>query len=691
MNSTLEPGPLWPDLLLAQAGARRARWLALLAAALCVLALSGWLAGFDLLTRLAPGMPSMKVNTALSFVLISVSVWRCASGPSRLPLIGAPLAVLLALFTGLQWVTESDSWHLDNWLLRDLQTPAAEHPGRMALATSLGVILLGTGLLLLRHGPVAVRRWRLVPTLMALALAYIASVGLMVGVTWTGWLAVIFGSVSLPTATVMLLLGTALMGLEEHAVTSTVAQPRLGRRGIDLIRIALPAALLVPVVIGWPFELLQRQARMTADEAHTMASTLMGLGFGLLAMAAGWWVSRLELSLRANEASLQFRVDQQTEQLRAAKRHADQSRLRLEQIVHAADVGVVAVDEALRICLFNRAAEQMFGLSSAQMMGQTLDRLLPAEHRGQHDAWMRQFGTAQAQHRRMGGRQVRAMRADGSSFPAEATISRVVVDDAMLLTVVLHDLTDSLAVESERAARQAAEAVNQARVTQLGHISHELRNPLNAVIGLADLLLAGKTAAAPAERQKWLGMIKDAGLHMLRLISDLMDMTRVESQLDPIRRVPVNARTVVSSVVDLLQTTAAAVEVALVLEAPSGEALWVLADEHRLRQVVLNLVGNAIKYNQRPGRVRLRIGSAIDGEVSIEVEDTGLGMTAQQLKHLFEPFNRLGREATDIEGTGLGLALSRTLAIAMGGRIEVQSQDGQGSCFTVTLTSSPAP
>jgi signal transduction histidine kinase/CheY-like chemotaxis protein len=229
--------------------------------------------------------------------------------------------------------------------------------------------------------------------------------------------------------------------------------------------------------------------------------------------------------------------------------------------------------------------------------------------------------------------------------------------------------------ETNRRLRLADSAKNEF----LSRMSHELRTPLNAVVGFAQLMLR---ADLPPEEQDSTNHILKAGRHLLSLINDVLDLSGIESGQVRLSLEAVDLRAVAIEVTDLLSVTAAARDIALVTA--DIPAVIVQADRQRLKQVLLNLVSNAIKYNRRAGRVSLivRQGSA---RVAIGVQDDGPGILPEHQARLFTPFDRLGAEQSEVEGTGLGLALSRTLVEAMGGSIRLESTVGQGSTFWLEL------
>ena len=238
------------------------------------------------------------------------------------------------------------------------------------------------------------------------------------------------------------------------------------------------------------------------------------------------------------------------------------------------------------------------------------------------------------------------------------------------------------------AARDEAERANQAKTQFLSSMSHELRTPLNAVIGFSQVLEHNADGNLNARQMRQLGEIRRAGSHLLALINDLLDLSRIEAGHTTLSLAPVALAEVADDCVPLVQPMLA--RQGLALQVDAGPPVPVLADRMRLKQVLLNLLSNAIKYNRAGGRVRLT-WHASDGSVQLEVHDEGPGLSDEAQSRLFKPFERLGAEAGDTEGTGIGLALSRQLVELMRGTIGVRSELGQGSCFWVRLPAAAAP
>jgi hypothetical protein len=249
------------------------------------------------------------------------------------------------------------------------------------------------------------------------------------------------------------------------------------------------------------------------------------------------------------------------------------------------------------------------------------------------------------------------------------------------------DITDQRNAAAAREERLAVQRESQAKSRFLARISHELRTPLNAVLGFSQLLLADGGVPDPATWRRRVEHVLASGEHLLALIDDVLELSSLESGELPLSLQPVALAPLAQTSLPLVELLAREHGITLHLGGLDG---WALADPVRLRQVLLNLLSNAIKYNRPAGRVT--VSAARDaGWLLLRVEDTGRGLDADQISHLFEPFNRLGVDREGIAGTGIGLAIVQASVQHMGGTVRVHSQPGQGSCFEICLQAVAAP
>ena len=261
-------------------------------------------------------------------------------------------------------------------------------------------------------------------------------------------------------------------------------------------------------------------------------------------------------------------------------------------------------------------------------------------------------------------------------------IDRDELGKPLRVSCVVLDVTEQRRTEQALRDKESAERANRAKSEFLSHISHELRTPLNAILGFSQLLAERPTRPA-ADAQRQASHIHRAGRHLLALIDDLLDISRIEIGALKVRLRAIDAVQETADALHELRSDADAHRVRLSFDAAPGLPP-ALADPTRLRQVVQNLVSNAIKYNRPGGQVVVGL-RLHDGRLVIEVNDDGLGMTAAQQARLFQPFERLGREASEVRGVGLGLAITRHLVELMGGQISVHSVPDAGSTFGFTL------
>jgi signal transduction histidine kinase/CheY-like chemotaxis protein len=283
-------------------------------------------------------------------------------------------------------------------------------------------------------------------------------------------------------------------------------------------------------------------------------------------------------------------------------------------------------------------------------------------------------------------RQQRYLARDGRAVPTRSIVSLLRDDQGQphRIVGVVEDITEHLKLQDAEAAREMAEAANRAKSDFLSRMSHELRTPLNAILGFAQLIELDRNAALSDSQRDWIGQIQTAGWHLLDMINDTLDLSRIEAGTLRLDIESIDLPQAIDATLAMVDRAAQARGL-IVTQALNAEAVQVSGDATRVKQILTNLLSNAVKYNIDGGRIHIATRVNAAGAVEVAVSDTGLGMSAEQLAGLFQPFNRLGREQSALEGTGIGLVISQRLAELMGGSLRARSTQGEGSSFILTL------
>lgn len=368
---------------------------------------------------------------------------------------------------------------------------------------------------------------------------------------------------------------------------------------------------------------------------------------------------------------------------------------RLGELLESAPDAILELDHEGRIVLLNRMAEQLFGYTREEMRAQTVDVLVPEALRGAHKGHRAQYHSHPVTRPMGSGLKLEARRKDGSHFPVEISLSSVKSGDGFRVTAIIRDITERREMESRLRAieekyirelelsHREAERANQLKTEFLGNMSHELRSPLHTVIGFSELLAEEKEGALNEKQKRFVGHIQKDSLHLLDLINDLLDLSKIEAgrlelnyEVFPIDSVVTEA---LSSV--LLRATAKSLEIETDISIP----MPVCADRLRVKQILHNLLTNAIKFTPDGGRVRVGVGPC-GHFAEISVSDTGIGIPEDQQQAIFDKFYqvRAGIQGGH-EGTGLGLAITKRLVEQHGGSISLKSEPGNGTCVTFTI------
>jgi PAS domain S-box-containing protein len=418
--------------------------------------------------------------------------------------------------------------------------------------------------------------------------------------------------------------------------------------------------------------------------AGLMAATLLSI---LLLTITGR-TRRIESAVRERTAQLQREIAERSS-AEVALRESEQ---RLRNIFNTVPTGIVYTDLQGRIIQVNPGFCQLTGYSTEELTRMaTADLTHPADRSADISLLQRMAAGELPSYRRT----KRYLTRDGEVRWVRIQV-RPLFDAAgrPYRTVgVVEDISEHLKLEEAERARKLAEASNRAKSDFLSRMSHELRTPLNAMLGFAQLLGLEGGKAMTSRQKEWLGQIQTAGWHLLDMINDVLDLSRIDLGTVKLHTEALQVRQLLQDSVALVEAEALQRGVRVELADANLDELAVVGDATRVKQILTNLLSNAVKYNREGGRVAVsaraaeRPGHPEGDVVEIAVQDTGMGLSPEQIAHLFEPFNRLGREASGVAGTGIGLVISRRLAEGMGGELRAQSEAGQGSTFTLVLPS----
>lgn len=392
----------------------------------------------------------------------------------------------------------------------------------------------------------------------------------------------------------------------------------------------------------------------------------------------------------------QIELQSQNEELRRAQLALELSNARYFDLYDLAPVGYLTVSAGGLILEANLSAATLFGVARSDLVKRPLSRFIAKSHQDLYYQCRRQLiDSGQAQ-----TCETKVLQGGSVELWVKLHISALSdATDAPVLRVVMSDITerkqlDDALHETNRnlqAARVQADKANLAKSEFLSSMSHELRSPLNAILGFAQLMEAGTPAPTPSQ-QSSLQQILKGGWYLLDLVNDILDLASIESGQAALSMEAVSLEAVMADCQTLIEPLASASSVLLSFP-QTPDQYNVQADPIRLKQVMINLLSNAIKYNQTGGQVEVSYSTPALQRLRISVRDTGRGLAANKLAQLFQPFNRLGQEAGGTKGTGIGLVVSQRLVASMGGEMGVSSTVGVGSVFwfELNLESEVAP
>jgi PAS domain S-box-containing protein len=406
---------------------------------------------------------------------------------------------------------------------------------------------------------------------------------------------------------------------------------------------------------------------------------------------------------RTAERELQAMTAQASEERTVAQ--ADR---RFRELLEAAPDAIIEVDRDGRIVLLNAVTEKLFGYRREELLNHPVELLIPPELRGAHGTHRAEYWSHPSTRPMGSGLRLYGLRKDGTRFPVEISLSPVKSDDGFQVTAIIRDISEREQVEDrlraiqEKYTRELAETnrelelrnleierANRLKSEFLASMSHELRTPLHTVIGFSELL--GEEIEGPLndKQKRFVGHIHRDSMHLLELINDILDLSKIEAGRLELRREPFDVAAAMEEVLGSIRGQGSAKSIQLTTSVSVPAALD--ADRVRFKQVLYNLLSNAVKFTPQDGRIHVS-ARIVDGFLEVAVTDSGIGIAHEDHASVFTKFHQVGATTKGVrEGTGLGLAITKHLVEQHGGHISLKSEPGKGSCFTFTVPFSAQP
>jgi len=370
---------------------------------------------------------------------------------------------------------------------------------------------------------------------------------------------------------------------------------------------------------------------------------------------------------------------------RALMRHSQETTSELQTIIDAAVDGIIKISDRGIILSFNESAERIFGYRSEEMLGKNVKLLMPNPHHDAHDGYLKNYLRTGEKKIIGTGREVWGLHKDGHQFPMRLAIGESRLKGISVFVGFVTDISQRHRMETDlRQAKEQAEQATEAKSAFLANMSHEIRTPMNAIIGFTELLM---DTPLSEEQHKHLSTVSHSARGLLSLLNDILDTAKLDGSHTELESRDFSLQTLCEQVraTQSLQAQRKGLTLAVDYQAPT----FFRGDPMRVQQILLNLVNNAVKFT-RHGGVTVRVRHSVGAGLSIQVEDTGIGMSAEQREQIFEPFTQADSSMTRrFGGTGLGTTIAKQLVGLMKGNIKVASTPGKGTCFTVQLPLPP--
>jgi PAS domain S-box-containing protein len=408
-----------------------------------------------------------------------------------------------------------------------------------------------------------------------------------------------------------------------------------------------------------------------------------------------FWADVVITALRDNNGILRgfAKVTRDLTERKQADKALRASEQKFRAVGETALDGIVSADARGKIIYFNPAAQRIFGYSPDEVINKPLTLLMPERFHQAHRNGFERFLSTEEAHVIGKTLELVGRRKDGMEFPLELSLANWKTEDGIFFTAMMRDITvqktlaEQLRTKNEELQAQNCriEEATRAKSEFLANMSHELRTPLNGIMGFAEIMHDGKVGPISPQHREYLEDILNSGRHLLQLINDVLDLSKVEAGKMEFKPEPVVPELIVREVCNIVRTLAAQKRIRLTT-AVDPALIRMVADARSLKQILYNYLSNAIKFTPDEGTVTVRLKTEDQDHFRIEVEDNGIGIKPEDLNRLFLEFQQLDfSPAKKYSGTGLGLVLTKRIVEAQQGMVGVKSTPGQGSLFYAVL------
>jgi two-component system, sensor histidine kinase and response regulator len=459
----------------------------------------------------------------------------------------------------------------------------------------------------------------------------------------------------------------------------------------DMVATLVAAIILGLAVSGMHYTAMQASEFYPLSGLHVVETIMPPSLLAALITVISVLIAAIALvsSVAGRQWELAYGLSSEIARRRALEQEAESGRARLQAIFDAVADAIITMDRAGHVKQWSSSAHRIFGYAPEEIFGVDIAMLMP----GSRCANVGKFLSHLGGERIVTGYELTALRKDGSQFPAELALSEVRCGDEVFFTAVVRDITERKRAEADLVrAREQAEAANLAKSQFLATMSHEIRTPMNGMLGMAHLLTS---TALNTRQQRLVNNVVRSGQALLGIINDILDFAKIEAGKLELSELLFEPREAIAELADLFSGRCAHKGLEFIYFVSEDVPSRVIGDPVRLRQILVNLVGNAVKFTE-VGEVLVKVATLPSGPdevlLTFSVEDTGIGIAPDQRSRIFESFHQVDSSMTRARGgSGLGLSISRQLVELMGGAIAVESDLGQGSRFRFTARFKAAP